>query len=57
MSCVPGGEDLFVLQFLYAGGGSHRHGDDDVVDIKGALSPPPADGLMLYGVEGEQEGE
>lgn len=54
MSSVPRGEDLLVLQLLHAGGGSHRHGDDDVVDVKGAFSPPPADGLMLYGVEGEQ---
>lgn len=38
---VPGGQDLLVLQLLHAGGGSHGHGDDDVVYVKGALAPPP----------------
>ena len=42
----PGCEDLFVLQLLHAGRGSHGHGDHDVVDVEGALSSPPLDGLL-----------
>lgn len=39
---VPGCEDLFVLQLLHTRCCSDRHGDDNVVNIKGALpSPPP----------------
>lgn len=45
--CLPGRENLFVLQLLHSGGGSHRHGDHDVVDVKGALATPPLDGLLL----------
>lgn len=45
--CLPGGEDLFVLQLLHAGGGGHRHGDHDVVDVEGAFASPPFDWLLL----------
>lgn len=45
----PGGENLLVLQLLHAGGGGHRHGDDDVVDVEGALTSPPLDRLLLGG--------
>ncbi len=44
---LPGCENLFVLQLLHAGGGCHRHGDHDVVDVKGAFTSPPLDGLLL----------
>ena len=42
----PGCEDLFVLQLLHAGRGSHRHGDHNVVDVDGALSSLPLDVLL-----------
>lgn len=44
---LPGCENLFVLQLLHPGGGSHRHGDYDVVDVKGAFTSSPLDGLLL----------
>lgn len=44
---LPGCENLFVLQLLHPGGGSHRHGDYDVVDVEGAFTSPPLDGLLL----------
>lgn len=44
---LPGCENLFVLQLLHPGGGGHRHGDDDIVYIKGALTSPPLDRLLL----------
>lgn len=50
---LPGREDLLVLQLLHSGGGSHRHGDDDVVDVEGALASPPLDRLLL----GDEERE
>lgn len=44
---LPGREDLLVLQLLHPGGGGHRHGDHDVVDVEGALAAAPLDGLLL----------
>ena len=44
---VPGCEDLLVLELLHPRGGGHRHGDNDVVDVEGALASPPLDGLLL----------
>lgn len=44
---LPGCEDLLVLQLLHPGGGGHRHGDHDVVDVEGALTAAPLDGLLL----------
>lgn len=44
---LPGCENLFVLQLLHPGGGGHGHGDDDIVYIKGALTSPPLDRLLL----------
>lgn len=44
---LPGRENLLVLQFFDSGGGGHRHGDDDVVDVKRALASPSLDRLLL----------
>lgn len=44
---LPGRQDLLVLQLLHPGGGGHRHGDHDVVDVEGALAAAPLDGLLL----------
>lgn len=46
---LPGCENLFVLQLLHPGGGGHRHGDDDIVYIEGALASPPLDRLLSGG--------
>lgn len=43
---LPGCENLFVLQLLHPGGGGHRHGDDNIVYIEGALTSPPLDRLL-----------
>lgn len=52
---VPGCEDFFVLQLLHSGGGSHRHGDYYVVDVKRAFTSPPLDGLLLAGGRGREQ--
>lgn len=53
---LPGCENLLVLQLLHPGGGGHRHGDHDVVDVEGAFASPPLDGLLLLEDRGRSDG-
>lgn len=45
------GENLFVLQLLHSGRGGHRHGDDDVIDVKGTLSSSSSNSSGSVAVE------